>query len=168
VEVKKVNLDNAGKGIFTLCEPKINGLENSKWELWYQDTFDQEGGRKIIQRGEGLLDGLALLWAYHLYDGVRSSGITGFSQYNLWCKQQKLSITVLGKITGQRKLRTWLFEERKVDFSSYLQIADREILDVVTEAHFKLILNNQSSESIINTAIFSNRREEFISRVRTL
>jgi hypothetical protein len=163
-----VTLKNARKEIFALCESNKNSLENSKWELWYQDTFDQEGGRKKVREGNGLLDGLALLWARHLYDVVRPNDMIGFSQYNLWWKQRKFSIAVVGKMPGQEKLRRWVFEERRVDYSSYLQIADREILEIIAEAHYKLIMNNQSSELIINTAISSNNREEFIFRISTL
>ena len=154
-------------GIFDVRESNIHSLEKSKWELWCQDNFDQEGGRKIIQEGDGLVDGLILLWAYHLYDVVRPNGIIGFSQYNLWCKQEKLSIKILGKMAGQKKLRMWVFEERKVYHSSYLQIADREILDLIAEVHYDLTMNNQSSESIINTAISSKNREEFIIGIRS-
>jgi hypothetical protein len=161
-------LENTRKGIFALCESKTDSLENIKWELWYQDTFDQERGRKIIEDGDGLLDGLILLWAHHLYDAVRPNGMIGFSQYNLWCKQEKLSIAVLGKMAGQKKLRMWVFEERRPDYSSYLHIADREILDLIAETHYHLILKNQSSESIINAAISSNNREDFILRIRAL
>ena len=150
-----------------MCEPKNFSPENTKWELWYQDTFDQERGRKIIEEGQGLFDGLILLWAYHLYDAVKPDGFTGFSQYNLWCRQEKLSIIVLGKMAGQKKLRMWVFEERRVDHSSYLQIADREILDLIAEAHSDLIMNNQSSEPIITTAFLSNNREKFILGIRT-
>jgi hypothetical protein len=165
---RKLAIDNARKGIFAVCESEIHSLKNVKWELWRQDTFDQEGGRKIIEEGDGLFDGLILLWAYHLYDVVRPDGMIGFSQYNLWCKQEKLSIAVIGEMRGLKILRLWIFEKRRMDHSSYLQIADREILDLIAEAHSNLILNNQSSEPIINMAIFSNNREEFILHIKNL
>jgi hypothetical protein len=151
-----------------LDESENNILENVKWELWHQDTFDQEGRRKKILEGHGLFEGLIQLWAHHLYETVRLNGMIGFSQFNLWLKQRKFSIEVLGDTKGQLKLRLWVFEERRVDYSNYLQIADRELLELIAEAHYKLITNYQKSELIINKAISSNSREEFILQISDL
>jgi len=148
-----------------LFEFENNNLENVKWELWYQDTFDQERGRKRVLEGNSLFEGLIQLWAHHLYETVRPNGMIGFSQFNLWLKQRKSSISILGDIAGQIKLRLWVFEERRVDYSGYLQAADREILEIIAEVHYMLIVDNRNSELIIDEVLSSKNREEFISRI---
>ena len=49
------------------------------WELWYQDLFDRECPRQVEVRGQGLVQGLAELWARHLFETVQVDGQKGLS-----------------------------------------------------------------------------------------
>ena len=73
----------------------------AEWEVWYQDTFDRECPRQVEVAGRGLVEGLIQLWARHLFETVQADGQRGFSRFNLWWKQERRSVVVVGEWEGE-------------------------------------------------------------------
>ena len=140
-------------------------LETAQWELWYQDTFDRESPRQKEVTGIGLKQGLCNLWAYHLYETIRPEGFTGFSHFNLWLNQKKLSIEIKGDLKGQIKLRQWLFEGRSAKLLPLLQIADETLVSLIAEFHIQLGLKEQTSARIIEMADAARDRDDFMGEI---
>lgn len=144
----------------------FNDYKEAMWELWYQDTFDQDTPRQKELAGTGLKQGLCNLWTHHLYETINSGGFIGFSHFNLWLNQQKVSIEITGNLNGQLKLRQWVFEGRSAKHLSILQIADEEILNLIAELHIHLGLNDQTSDRIIEMASSASGRDDFIREIK--
>ena len=134
---------------------------DAAWELWYQDMFDRECPRRVDLRGQGLLQGLAELWARHLLETVQVDGQKGFSRFNLWWRQQKKSIEITGEWLGMVRLRGWVFGNRGTANQDYLDDGDQTLLREVALAHSYLALAGQSSEAILAAAQNCKRREVF-------
>ena len=139
--------------------------KEAQWELWYQDSFDRESPRQKEVTGIGLKQGLCSLWAYHLYETIRPEGCIGFSHFNLWLDQQKLSIEIKGDLKGQIKLRQWLFEGRSVKHLPLLQIADETLVTLIAEFHMQLGLKEQTSARIIEMADAARDRDDFLGEI---
>ena len=135
------------------------------WEIWYQDTFDQDCPRQLELTGCGLITGLIELWARHLYETVQPNGVLGFSHFNLWWKQRRCSIEVVGEAAGQVKIRNWVFGQRCLNSSSFLDVADTSLLKSICEIHAELVLRGQTSEEIILIAHLLNDRQNFIEQI---
>ena len=140
-------------------------LEKAQWELWYQDTFDQESPSQKELTGIGLEQGLCSLWACHLFETVRPEGFIGFSRFNLWLSQQKISIEIKGDLKGQIKLRQWVFEGRSAKHIPNFQIADEELLNLIAEFHSQLGLKAQTSARIIEMADAARDRDDFLGEI---
>ena len=138
------------------------------WEIWYQDSFDQDCPRQLELTGSGLATGLVELWARHLYETVQPNGTFGFSRFNLWWRQQRISIEIVGEVIGQVKIRNWVFGEQHLVSSNLVDIADTGLLKLIGEIHAKLILRGQTSEEIILIAHLINDRENFIEQINKL
>ena len=138
-----------------------------EWEVWYQDTFDRECPRQVELSGRGLARGLAALWARHLHETVRANGGQGFSRFNLWWKERRVSVVVVGDWGGQVRLRGWLFGDRQAD-RGYLRAADAELLRLVAVTHAKLLLTGQTSEGILLAASEESNRLDFEGRLAEL
>ncbi len=143
-------------------------LDKVQWEIWYQDNFDLSTSRQKVAVGNGLIQGLIELWARHLYETIQPEGDLGFSKFNLWWIQRKISIDIVGDIDGQKKLRDWLFGERRWDTLGYKGIVDKDLLRIIAETHSKLLLKGQYSQEIIAKARISNSREAFIGLINFL
>lgn len=140
----------------------FNDFEETKWEIWYHDNFDHDTPREKELAGTGLIQGLGNLWAQHLYETINSGGFIGFSRFNLWLNQQKVSIVIKGDLEGQGKLRQWVFEGRSAKHATPMQIADEAILNLIVQFHITLGLNDQSSARIIEMACSASGRDEFM------
>src|SRR5687768_15009963 len=54
---------------------------DEEWVIWYVDTFDRDFPPRSEVSGRGLVEGLAQLWARHLFESVRPDGQSGFSSF---------------------------------------------------------------------------------------
>lgn len=151
-----------------LSEYTKHRINSAEWEIWYQDTFDIECPRQLELVGRGLINGLIELWARHLYETIQPDGSEGFSRFNLWWKGRARSITITGDMAGQAKLRSWVFGERRSSIKNYLDIADQDLLALIAEAHSFLIFKNQTSARIIDQAVQSNHKTEFVNQMNKL
>jgi len=140
----------------------------AEWELWYQDNFDLECPRQLERAGRGLISGLIELWAHHLYETIQPNGFLGFDRFNIWWKQRKCGIDIVGEMAGQLKLRQWVYGEQRSGYSGCLDIADKDLLEVLAEAHSRLAMNGQTSEVIVDKAIQSNNKKAFLNQVKKL
>ena len=118
------------------------------WELWYQDLFDRECPRKVEVSGTGLVQGLAELWARHLFETVQANGQKGFSHFNLWWLQKQKSTEIIGDWQGMVRLRRWIFGSQRTANRGYLGNGDQALLMEIALAHSNLMLAGQSSETI--------------------
>lgn len=143
-------------------------INSADWEIWYQDNFEIPGHRKMELAGCGLVNGLVELWARHLYETVQRNGAFGFSRFNLWWRQQKTSIVIIGEVAGQVKIRNLVFGQRRLHSSSFLDIADTGLLELISEIHAKLVMRGQTCEEIILIARQINNREDFIEQINKL
>ena len=131
------------------------------WELWYQDLFDRDCPRKVEASGQGLVQGLAELWARHLFETVQADGQKGFSRFNLWWRQQQKSVEINGDWQGMVRLRWWVFGNKRTASCGYLDDGDRELLRDVALAHSYLTMVGQTSEPILIAAQNCASREIF-------
>ena len=129
--------------------------------LWYQDVFDRECPRQIEVKGQGLKQGLAELWARHLFETVGVSGQKGFSRFDLWWEEQQKSITVIGDWNGMVRLRSWIFGGKQTARKGYLQDGDTRLIMQVARIHSRLILAGQTSEPILTLAANLDKRAKF-------
>lgn len=151
-------------------EPNMrnNQQKEEEWEIWHQDNFDPDTPRQVISTGEGLINGLTKLWIWHLYETVQKDGFISFSKYNLWFKQPKRSIQVIGDIAGQKKLRKWLFGDEISGISSSKDAVDQHLLDIILKVHLLLLKEGKTSEIIIERASKSDNRYQFEKLLKKL
>ena len=149
----------------TLSQADIKIINTAEWELWYQDNFELECPRQMDLSGRGLVEGLMELWAHHLYETIQPNGFIGFSRFNLWWNQRDCSVNIVGEKSGQIKLRQWVYGEQKSNYLGCMHIADKDLLRMIAGIHSKLIISDQTSETIIKEALLSNDKEEFIKRI---
>jgi len=147
---------------------KGDPISIAEWDLWYQDNFDLECPRQISRSGQGLIVGLIELWAHHLYETIQPNGFFGFDRYNLWWKQEKRGVDIVGDLTGQLKLRKWMYGKRRSSYAGCMAIADKELIHLIAEAHSRLILLDQTSKAIVNLAIQSESKAMFCDQIKHL
>ena len=100
------------------------------WQLWFQDNFDRESPRQMVQHGEVLVEGLLELWRHHLYETVQTDGALGFARYNLWLPEKSVSIVITGEVNGLNKLRQWIWKGENV-----FEAEKRGLLLKIAQAH---------------------------------
>lgn len=149
-------------------KPEGDPITQAEWNFWYQDNFDLECPRQLDKTGRGLIEGLIELWASHLYETIQPTGYLGFDRYNLWWKQRKCSIEVVGDIVGQVKLRQWVYGDRRSGYAGCMEIADKDFLRMLAEAHSRLVMIDQTSEPIIEKALQSDIKEVFRDQIKNI
>lgn len=144
-------------------EPNMGNTQQNEeeWEIWLQDNFDPDTPRQVILTGEGLINGLTKLWIWHLYETVQKDGFICFSKFNLWIKQPKRSIEVIGDIAGQKKLRKWLFRNYRGNNVDCRDAVDQNLLGFIVKAHLNLLEEGRTCETIIEQASKSDNRYQF-------
>lgn len=138
---------------------------DAEWEIWYDDTFDQEFPRQIELAGRGLVAGLSELWARHAFEAIQPDGRPGFSRFWLWWKETQRSIAIEGDWQGLARVRQWLFGRQQTVYEGYARAGDQELLGAVAAAHARLALAGETSGSILAAAAASPGREEFARRL---
>ena len=108
------------------------------------------------------------LWARHLCENVQPNGVWGFSHFNLWWEQKACSLEIVGEEVGQLRLRQWIFGEKQFTCQSYMQDADKKLLEIVARAHCVLVLADETSEAILATAKSSTSQEDFKTQLLRL
>jgi hypothetical protein len=146
------------------CKPEADAA----WEVWYQDLFDREFPRKMEVSGQGLVPGLAELWARHLFETVQADGQTGFSHFNLWWRQKQKSIEITGAWDGMVQLRNWVFGNKHTANQGYLGEGNQALLREVALVHLGLIMVGKGSEPILKAAQNCTRREVFQEELKNL
>ncbi len=149
-------------------KPEVDLVTQAEWNFWYQDNFDLECPRQLDNSGRGLIEGLIELWAHHLYETIQPTGFLGFDRYNLWWKQRKCSIEIIGEITGQVKLRQWVYGDRRSSAAGCMEIADKDLLRILAEAHSRLVVIEQTSELIIEKALQSGSKKAFRNQIKKI
>jgi hypothetical protein len=166
------HLDHKGFSGKALCFEEVLRLVDSdpdaEWEVWYQDTFDRECPRQVEVSGRGLAAGLAELWARHLFETVRADGGKGFSRFNLWWKQERKSVEVVGEWGGMVRLRAWIFGGKRRLSKGYVEEAEKRLLMRLATVHSYLILAGQTSERILGAAQDAVNREDFERQLLSL
>ena len=105
-------------------------MTSPAWELWFQDNFDRESPRRVVQHGEGLVEGLLALWRHHLDETVQKEGILGFARYNLWLPENGVSLVITGEGVGLKKLSQWVWKD-----DAAFGTEDRGLLLKIAQAH---------------------------------
>ena len=146
----------------------VDSDSEAEWEVWYQDTFDRECPRQVEVVGQGLAEGLTELWARHLFETVRVDGGKGFSRFNLWWKQERKSMEVVGEWGGMVRLREWVFGDKQRAYRGYVEEGDKGLLIRVAATHSCLIIAGQTSEGILAAAKASVSREDFEKQLSSL
>ena len=123
---------------------------NEEWAVWYVDTFDREMPPRNEVSGRGLVEGLAHLWARHLFETVRPDGQSGFSYFHLRWRQGRVDID--GDREGARRLREWLFGEKETSYEGYAAKADIALIKKIAVVHARLIERQQKGERILALA----------------
>jgi hypothetical protein len=140
----------------------------AEWEVWYQDTFDRECPRQVEVAGRGLVEGLIQLWARHLFETVQADGQRGFSRFNLWWKQERRSVVVVGEWEGQARLRRWVYGDERWTREGYIDEGDRDLLGQVASSHARRLLVGESSDAILEVAKASATRDDFVEHLLNL
>jgi hypothetical protein len=138
---------------------------NEEWAVWYTDTFDRDSPPRIDVRGRGLVEGLAQLWARHLFETVRPDGQQGFSRFDLRWKQGRV---VIDGDRGAKRLRGWFFGKKESSYKGYAAEADPTLLKKTALAHARLIGRQQGAEQIMAAALAAKDRSDFVARLDAL
>jgi hypothetical protein len=146
----------------------IDPAPGAEWEIWYEDTFDRECPRQIEIAGLGLTKGLTELWARHLFETVQANGQEGFSRFNLWWKQKRQSIEIVGVWAGSTRLREWVFGDKRHTREEYVEEGKKELLAKLAVTHANLILVGQTSEAILAAASASANQKDFEAQLPKL
>jgi len=139
---------------------------NEEWAVWYVDTFDRDAPPRVDVRGRGLVEGLAQLWARHLFETVRPDGQQGFSSFDLRWKQGRVVID--GDREGARRLRGWLFGKKESSYKGYAAEADPALLKKTALAHARLIGRQQGVGQILVAALAAKDKTDFAARLDAL
>lgn len=132
----------------------------AEWDLWYQDNFDYECPRQIEMSGVGLANGLTELWTRHLRETVQPDGQRGFSRFNVWWRQERRSIEIVGDWSGAVRLRTWVLGKNARIFKRYGKAKYRLLMRVAI-THGYLLLAGQTSMPILEAAKTAGGRQDF-------
>ncbi len=124
------------------------------WQVWYQDLFDRECPRQVEASGEGLVQGLEVLWGYFLRESIKADGTKGFARFNLWLKGEGRSISIEGPWEGLVRLREWVVGGGR-------QLETDALLNRVAEVHAKLADAEETSEAIARLAVEALGPEDF-------
>jgi hypothetical protein len=138
----------------------------AEWEVWYRDTFDRECPPSVDVRGRGLVEGLAELWARHLFETVRPGGGRGFSRFHL--RYNDAGIQILGRWEGAVRLREWVFGEKARTHKGYVAEADGPFLHQIAVAHAHLVAAGQTCEPILAAAAETVDHRAFEARLINL
>ena len=155
---------NSNQNLTVDSDPALDAT----WELWYQDLFERDCPRKVEASGQGLVQGLAELWARHLFETVQADGQKGFSRFNLWWRQQQKSVEITGDWQGMARLRLWIFGNKRTTSQGYLDNGGKELLMEIAQAHSCLVMAGQCSELILEAAQNCTRREVFQEQLKNL
>lgn len=148
-------------------QPALGELyPNEEWAVWYVDTFDRDDPPRIDVSGRGLVEGLAQLWARHLFETVRPDGQRGSSSFHLKWRQGRVDID--GDREGARRLRGWLFGKKESSYKGYAAEADPALLKKVALAHAHLIERRQKAEQILAIAREAKDGTDFANRLDDL
>jgi hypothetical protein len=146
--------------------PEDNFPVNEKWELWYQDQFDWDCPRKVEVRGKGIMNGLRILWQYHLQESITPEGQPGFSKFNLWLPTLKRSIEISAESSRMAKIRDWVLGlGTSVPDPSW---GDNSLLDLIAQAHYYLVVGDQNEDEIVEMAAGSEDGIEFSRKLSGL
>ncbi|HSF80056.1 MAG TPA: hypothetical protein VLA49_02415 [Anaerolineales bacterium] len=137
-----------------------------QWAVWYRDTFDRQAPARVDVQGQGLVQGLAELWARYLFETVQAGGQQGFSHFHLEWKHGNVYLE--GDWQGARRLRYWLFGETGHTYKGYVQEAEPELLERIAFTHAYLIDREQASQQILTSAVVARDVEDFAIRLRHL
>jgi len=137
-------------------------LQDSRWQLWYQDLFDPETPRQLESQGQGLEKGLIALWLHHLRDSVMRNGQPGFALFNLWFMEEKRSIRIQSCGTGMAKLKQWVLQPDPVFDPSASGKPNQQLLEKIVQAHCQLIAQGLEEEEICQMAAQSQTQEAFV------
>lgn len=139
---------------------------NEEWAVWYTDTFDRDAPPRVDVSGRGLVEGLAQLWARHLFETVRPDGQQGSSSFDLRWKQGRVEIG--GDREGARRLRGWMFGKKEASYKGYAAEADSALLKKVATAHARLIEGRQRAEQLLAIASAAKDGTDFAARLDAL
>ena len=141
---------------------------DAEWEIWVQDTFDRESPRQVEIAGQGLVEGLTELWEHHLFETVQANGQPGFIHFNLWWKQQSLSIEVVGDWEGQVRLREWVYGIEGQTKGGYAKASDKALLNTIVITHKTQLMRGKTSQAILAAARDSQSPEAFMEKLVSL
>jgi hypothetical protein len=141
-------------------------LPHAEWEVWYRDTFDRESPPQRDVSGRGLVKGLIELWARYLFETIRPGGRTGFSRFHM--RWEGRYVDIEGERGGATRLREWAFGKKEHTTAGYVREGDTRLLEQIAVVHAHLILANESSEPILETAILASDRYDFETRLLAL
>lgn len=139
---------------------------DEEWVIWYVDTFDRDCPPSREAGGSGLVEGLAQLWARHLFEIVRPDNQNGFSSFHLKWRLGRIEID--GEREGGRRLREWMFGEKEHSYRGYAAEADPALLGKVAAAHAHLIERGRKAEEILAAAQTAKDSADFATRLDDL
>jgi hypothetical protein len=124
------------------------------WQLLYHDLFDPESGGREAE-GEGLLDGLALLWRKETFEGILEDGTRSFSAFSLHWPDGRADVLLGRDNPGLLRIRRWA-------------AADDAVLQDVAAAHLRLIGRRDVAADILACADRCPDAEAFAAELRRM
>ena len=139
-----------------------------KWQLWYQDVFDEGCPRQIEEEGFDLIEGLIALWQHHLTESVSMDGSQTFSQYNLWLVDQAVTIDLNPLKPGILKIKKWFTRKRRVGSCFINDVNPTRLLNFLAKAHFSLWKAGLDESQILEAAESAKDIDEFMEALTEL
>ncbi|MBA2538373.1 MAG: hypothetical protein H0V17_01955 [Deltaproteobacteria bacterium] len=145
------------------------------WEVIYRDTFDRECPPSVEVEGQGLVRGLAELWARFVFETIQLASTNrdgrleqvptrGFSEFSL--QGTDLRVILDGSLAGGHKLKTWMFDQPSA--SGIVADANASLLQLLADTHARAAAFEDAASAILDVAEAATDRADFEARLRKL
>jgi len=129
----------------------------------YDDSFDRDAPSSVEVSGCGLVQGLRELWARYLFETVQPDGARGFSHFSLKWREGYVTADAYwdGQWDGAKRLRQWMFGDKRNTYEGYVAEADADLLESVARTHAHLVAAEKAAVHIQALATDAQSRADF-------
>jgi hypothetical protein len=147
-----------------------------RWQVIYTDRFDREMPPSVEVEGQGLVVGLAELWARFLLETVQLASAhrdgkleeqpsRGFSEFQL--AAAGLRVDLDGSLLGAHRLKRWMFAQATTT-SGIVEGANANLLRLLADTHARAGAVDTAALAILDAAEAAVDEPDFALRLGQL